>query len=259
MFALIAIIKSGHDWNSTLKMCYYFNGSKKLNVGVVKGALWQMAIQNISKLKNLSICILTLILILLSAHSSVECATAENIVIRYEVLVESSQLRTVIIEDGIRTIESVMPAVTPEKDSMVPYDIEVSIAFVRVNPPWKPTPEMLEDTDERLVMKPFKGGQPGNPIGRIALYPTFTDPKFKYIRIHEAPELPQRKLLTDENGNLRGYRESHGCVGLYFSDVKAVVSSLTGVEEDGIDKMIHSKKSKYLRLKYQASIIFLKE
>jgi hypothetical protein len=118
---------------------------------------------------------------------------------------------------------------------------------------------MLEDPDERLVSKPFKGGQPGNPIGRIALYPTFTDPRFKYIRIHEAPELPQRKLSPDENGNLRGYRGSHGCVGIYFSDVREIVSHLTGVEEDVIDKLIRSHKSKYLPLKYQATIIFLKE
>lgn len=210
-------------------------------------------------LKYFSTRILTLILILLLSHSSVECATPENIVIRYEVLVESSQLRTVIIDNGNRTIKSVMPAVTPEKDSMTPFDIEVSIASVRVNPPWEPTPEMLEDPDERLVSKPFKGGQPGNPIGRIALYPTFTDPRFKYIRIHEAPELPQRKLSPDENGNLRGYRGSHGCVGIYFSDVREIVSHLTGVEEDVIDKLIRSHKSKYLPLKYQATIIFLKE
>ncbi|MDD2308239.1 MAG: hypothetical protein PHH91_01510 [Desulfuromonadaceae bacterium] len=218
-----------------------------------------MPIQNIISAKKNSICILALILILLLSHSFVECAPPENIVIRYEVLVESSQLRTVIIDDGNRSIESVIPAVTPEEDSMVPFDIEVSIASVRVNPPWKPTPEMLEDPDERLVMKPFKGGEPDNPIGRIALYPTFTDPKFKYIRIHEAPELPQRILSRDENGNLRGYRESHGCVGIFFSDAREVVSHLTGLEKDVIDKLIYSHKSKYLPLKYQATIIFLKE
>lgn len=222
-------------------------------------ALEKMISHKISMGKILAIYTLSFFLILPLCSSSAECATSENtIIIRYEALVESCQLRTVLNVDGNITVEGLIPAVMPEKDSMVPYNIEVPITFIRINPPWAPTPEMLRDPD-KLGIKPFKGGQLGNPLGRIALYPDFKDPKFKYIRMHESPELPQRELSQDENGDLIGYRESHGCVGLYISDAKSIAARLTGLDENEINKLIHSRRSKYLPLKYQATIIFLKE
>ncbi len=208
--------------------------------------------------KLLFISALSLIIFQSLCYSSIKSVPQITSIVRYEILVYSCQLRIVTIDKENRTIEGLIPAVTPKKDSMVPFNIEVPVAAIRINPPWKPTPTMLKDPDER-VMKPFKGGQAGNPLGVVAIYPLLKNPKFRYIRLHEAVEMPQRTLTMDDNGNLRGYRESNGCVAIQINELKKMVSRLTGLEEHEIDRLILSQKTRRLPVKHPATIIFLKE
>jgi hypothetical protein len=81
----------------------------------------------------------------------------------------------------------------------------------------------------------------------------------KFVRFHEAPEMPQRVLEMDENGNLKGFRESRGCVGLHIHDMIQLASRLTGQETSSIEELIAAKLTCLLPLKYPATVIFLKE
>jgi L,D-transpeptidase ErfK/SrfK len=66
-----------------------------------------------------------------------------------------------------------------------------------VNPTWRPTPAMRERNPEWPEVIP--GGDPGNPLGPLALYLSWT-----YYRIHGTHDT--RKI---------GRRSSNGCIGLY--------------------------------------------
>jgi lipoprotein-anchoring transpeptidase ErfK/SrfK len=177
---------------------------------------------------------------------------------RYEVLVDSCQVRIIGIENGQSTVMGVIPAMTAKSDSRVRFNTEVPITSIKINPSWKPTPSMRKDPDDRL-MKPVKGGQSGNPIGMIAFYLSDADKKMRFVRFHEAPEMPQRNLAMDENGNLKGFRESRGCVGLHRYDMIKLASGLTGQEAASIEALVAAKITCSLPLKYRATVIFLKE
>lgn len=78
-------------------------------------ALNKVIIRTISMGKFLTICALSFFLMLTLYNSSAECMTPENIDIRYEVLVESRQLRTVLIDGENITVEDLIQSRTVDK------------------------------------------------------------------------------------------------------------------------------------------------
>lgn len=177
---------------------------------------------------------------------------------RFEVLVYSCQVRILEVEDGQGTVVGIIPAMTPKSDARVMFDTETPVAAIRINPPWKPTPTMRKDPDDR-VLRPARGGQAGNPLGRLALYLSSPYKKMKFVRIHEAPEMPQRELVMDESGNQKGFRESRGCVGLHIHDLAGLAARLSGRGPDEIEKMIEANKTRSLPLKHRATVVYLRE
>lgn len=77
-----------------------------------------------------------------------------------------------------------------------------SVVQKRENPPWRPTPSMLERNPD--WPKVVEGGAVNNPLGSRALYLSWT-----YYRIHGTHDT--RKI---------GRQSSHGCIGLYNEHIE---------------------------------------
>lgn len=71
-----------------------------------------------------------------------------------------------------------------------------------VNPPWRPTPAMLERNPDWPTV--VEGGAPDNPLGTRAMYLSW-----QYYRIHGTHDT--RKI---------GRRSSNGCIGLYNEHIQ---------------------------------------
>lgn len=100
-----------------------------------------------------------------------------------------------------QTIYRLYPTSVPLSDDLTRLGATEVVDKV-VNPPWRPTPAMLErNPDWPLVVE---GGAPDNPLGTRALYLSW-----QYYRIHGTHDT--RKI---------GRRSSNGCIGLYNEHIQ---------------------------------------
>ncbi|EKD46487.1 MAG: hypothetical protein ACD_67C00219G0002 [uncultured bacterium] len=207
--------------------------------------------------------VLFIVLLVVFALPLCSLASENETRYRFDILVKSSKGKLTKITGTKETVIRRFPVWTSQikYQKEIPYGKEIPISQVLINPPWTPTDSMLKEQKAKIkkgkkvtLLKKFKPGEPGNPLGRIAFY--LDDRYLKVpLRLHGSPSIP--KPTTGRDGLLKGAQISKGCTRIDLLDLLVTSNILSEKELSELVRLIQTRKLHELKLKYPVKVKFM--